>query len=142
MTPDPTHDPRESDEDRRLAQLLASVRAEADPAVWVRARARLAAAPAPALTPSFVDAVVEWLTRPIAMAAATAALVVALGAGWQLAGTIVESESSAVVADAELQGTDASSLMESLLESSSAESDDPGGEEMPLEAPQDSGGRS
>ena len=43
-----------SDDDRRLAALLASVQAEANPAVWARVRTRLAAKdePATARTPT------------------------------------------------------------------------------------------
>ncbi len=137
-----------SDDDRRLAALLASVQAEPNPAVWARVRTRLAAAGAPAASPSRMDAFLDWLTRPAALAAATATLVVALGTGWSMIDSITATGTSPGTASEQLVASEATSLMESLLESSEAgtgagsagsvESNEAGDSA----APNDSGGRS
>jgi hypothetical protein len=122
----------EDDEDRRLSALLAAPQADANPAVWARVRTRLA--PAPRASRSF-DGFLEWLGRPAALAAATAALVVALGTGWSVMGTVADDPSGMVAS------SEATSLVESLLEgaadSEAAEPADDGDV-----APRDSGGRS
>ena len=59
-------------EDDRLDALLSAVRAEPDPHVWTRTRARLAAGRE---EPRWVT----WLGRPVTLAASAAMLVVALG---------------------------------------------------------------
>jgi hypothetical protein len=130
-----------SDDDRRLAALLASVQAEANPAVWARVRTRLAAMDEPATARTPLDGFLEWLTRPAALAAATASLVVALGAGWTVLGSL--ETPVATTAGEEFVAADATNLMESLLE---ADTDDTAASE-PLDAgdsaaPGDSGGRS
>jgi hypothetical protein len=58
-------------DDERLAQLLRAVRAEADPVLWTRARARLAAEEPSGL--------IAWLMRPAALAASVATLVISVG---------------------------------------------------------------
>jgi len=135
-------------EDERLAALLAAVQAEANPAVWARVRTRLTAAGAPAPARSVVgarlDAFLDWLTRPAAMAAAAAALVVALGAGWTVIGSLDTTTATTTTEEA-LVASDATNLMESLLEPNAAEAADPSipGSENTGEntAPGDSGGR-
>ena len=135
------------DDDRRLAALLASVTAEANPAVWARVRTRLAATPARRAGGRF-DGFFDWLTRPAAMAAAVASLVVALGAGWSLLGTITERAATTTVkATEELVASDVTSFMESLLEASASgeaeDADTPEGDDAgDGAAPGDSGGQS
>lgn len=58
-------------EDERLTELLRAARAEADPVLWTRARARIEARPASGL--------LAWLMRPAALAASMAALVLSVG---------------------------------------------------------------
>jgi len=131
-------------EDERLAALLAAVQAEPNPAVWARVRTRLAAEAAPARSRR-LDGFFDWLTRPAAMATAAAALVVALGAGWTVLGSLSE-EWSASAASEERIATDATNRMDSLLETgadaatdtSAPETEDAGESAAPL----DSGGRS
>ena len=127
----------DSAEDRRLAGLLRTVQAEANPAVWTRARARLEIAPARRL-----DGFLDWLTRPIAMAAATAALIVSLGAGLQIIRPLVDSNTTSPATES-VASSEATSLIESLLESSpaasSTESSAPGSAGPAL---RDSGGSS
>jgi hypothetical protein len=83
------------DRDRRLAELLRAVRADVDPALWTRVRARIEARPR-------VPALIAWAMRPAALAVSlallvtTAALAVMLGTG----GTAVSSEDYATLADA------------------------------------------
>lgn len=78
-----THD--EQDEDRRLTRLLQVVRADADPALWTRARARIESRPR-------MPALLSWAMRPAALAAslglllATSALALMLASGGTLAG--------------------------------------------------------
>ena len=61
---------RRRDPDERLASWLRQSRAEPDPALWLRARARLEATPVGL-------GWLNWLTRPAALATSVAALVVA-----------------------------------------------------------------
>jgi hypothetical protein len=137
----------DSAEDRRLAALLSSVEAEANPAVWARVRTRLTAARAPerARAASRLDGFFDWLTRPVAMAAAAAALVVALGAGWTVLGSLSEQWNATSTSD-EFVATDATNLMESLLEPGADEATGTGAPETEgagdSAAPLDSGGRS
>jgi hypothetical protein len=60
-------------EDERLERLLASVRAEADPALWTRVRARIEAGGQRA-------GVLAWIMRPAALGAACALLLVCVAA--------------------------------------------------------------
>ena len=130
------------DDDRRLAALLASVQAEANPAVWARVRTRLAAAGAPATARTPLDGFLEWLTRPAALAAATASLVVALGTGFSLLGTIT-AQNAVTTESEQLVASDATNLMESLLETTDADAaPTPNEEAGESTAPGDSGGRS
>jgi hypothetical protein len=126
------------DEDRRIAALLAAPQAEANPAVWARVRTRLAAEATPRRVRRF-DGLLDWLTRPAALAAATAALVGSLGAGWSLIGTIAGTGATTAASES-IASSDAASLVESLLESTPAnESLEPADDGA---APRDSGGRS
>lgn len=59
-------------DDEKLAQLLRAVRAETDPALWTRARARIESRQASGL--------LAWLMRPAALAASMAVLVLSVGA--------------------------------------------------------------
>jgi hypothetical protein len=74
------HEPDRDREDQRLARLLRAVRADADPSVWTRARARLEAREA-----GRAPAWLAWAMRPaalgvslglLAVSAATAAVLV------------------------------------------------------------------
>jgi hypothetical protein len=58
-------------DDERPIELLRAARAEADPVLWTRVRARLEARQPSGL--------IAWLMRPAALAAATAALVLSVG---------------------------------------------------------------
>jgi len=60
------------DDDPRLTRLLAAVRADADPALWTRVRARLESR-------RRLPALLAWAMRPAALAASVALLVVAAG---------------------------------------------------------------
>jgi hypothetical protein len=66
-----SHDERDADE--RLSRLLASVRAEADPALWTRVRARIAAGER-----ARVPAWLGWSMRPAALGASFALLAAAV----------------------------------------------------------------
>jgi hypothetical protein len=83
------------DQDPRLTRLLRAVRADADPALWTRVRARIEARPR-------VPALLAWAMRPAALAAslallvATGALALMLGTG----GSAAPSEEYATLADA------------------------------------------
>jgi hypothetical protein len=139
MGPGERGDEAMSDDDRRIAGLLASVHAEPNPAVWTRVRTRLAAAGVARTARTPLDAFLDWLTRPAALAAATATLVVALGTGWSVLGTI-----TAPTAGDEFVSVDATSLMESLLDASDIAEDeaDAAVDGDDSAAPRDSGGRS
>src|SRR5436309_6565495 len=65
-----TFDP--DDDDPRLTRLLQAVRADADPALWTRVRARIESR-------RRLPALLAWAMRPAALAAAVALLVVAAG---------------------------------------------------------------
>jgi hypothetical protein len=130
----------QDDEDRRLSALLAAPHADANPAVWARVRTRLA--PVPRKARSF-DGLLEWLGRPAALAAATAALVVALGTGWSVMGSVVDDPSGRVAGGETFASTEAMSLVESLLEGAAATELEAAPAEADGEfAPRDSGGRS
>ncbi|HKA24553.1 MAG TPA: hypothetical protein VKF80_06210 [Candidatus Eisenbacteria bacterium] len=58
-------------DDERLDQLLRAVRAEANPVLWTRARARIEAGEPSGL--------IAWLMRPAALAASLATLVLSVG---------------------------------------------------------------
>lgn len=82
-------DTMEKREDDRLDALLSAVRAEPDPRVWTRTRARLAAGRE---EPRWV----AWLGRPVTLAASAAMLVMALGGSLLLlpaGGSTVEATS-------------------------------------------------
>jgi hypothetical protein len=132
-------DELESAEDRRLSALLRAPQAPANPAVWQRVRTRLAAAEVPARIRG-LDAVLAWFTRPAALAAASAALVVALGAGWSLRDTLAPD------ADVEFVASESASLIESLLDPTAATAagieDGEAGGATDGAAPGDSGGQS
>lgn len=131
----------DGEEDRRLGALLRSTHAPANPAVWRRVRAELESAPARA---GAFDAVLAWFTRPAALAAASMALVLALGAGASLlpaiTSTTASDDATMVVA------SESATLMESLLDDTAAaavlEEEDAGFGEDAGDAPTDSGGRS
>lgn len=59
-------------EDERLERLLRAVRADADPALWTRVRARIEARPR-------VPALLGWAMRPAALAASLALFVASAG---------------------------------------------------------------
>ena len=61
-------EPDHEDQDERLARMLQAVRADADPALWTRVRARIEARPR-------VPVVLAWAMRPAALAASLALLV-------------------------------------------------------------------
>ena len=63
----------EEREDERLSRLLATVRADAEPALWTRVRARIEAT-------ERVPRWEAWLMRPAALGASLALLVVAVAA--------------------------------------------------------------
>ncbi|OGF13592.1 MAG: hypothetical protein A2W00_07815 [Candidatus Eisenbacteria bacterium RBG_16_71_46] len=67
-----TMDPRERERDERLTRMLRAAGAEADPALWTRARARIEAlerTPGP----------LAWLMRPVGLAGSLALFVAAAG---------------------------------------------------------------
>jgi hypothetical protein len=66
-----THDDR--DEDARLSRLLAAVRADAEPALWTRVRARIEARER-----DRGPAWLAWLERPVALGASFALLAAAV----------------------------------------------------------------
>jgi len=75
-------------DDEQLDALLSAVRAEPDPRVWARVRARLAAGRE---EPRWV----AWLGRPVTLAASAATLVIVLGGSLLLfaGGSTVEATS-------------------------------------------------
>ncbi len=108
-------------EDDRLDALLSAVRAEPDPRVWTRARARLAAERE---EPRWVT----WLGRPVTLAASAAMLVVALG------GSLLLQPAGGSTADA-------TTLTDQLLaERGAASADELGGTAQAADAAGDSGG--
>lgn len=74
-------------DDERIARLVASVGAEADPAVLARARARIAAGAAEERWEFALPAGVAWLFRPLTLTGAAAACAIALAAGFWFGGT-------------------------------------------------------
>lgn len=94
--------------DERLARLIAATRAEADPAVLMRARARIAAMVAPG-EPAWV----RWLARPATLALSGGLLAVSVAAGgWLLSGVRTSAtgtdSAAASVAVSDLLGNDGS----------------------------------
>lgn len=93
---------REDDEDIRLTRLLQAVRADADPVLWTRVRARAIARPR-------VPWLLAWAMRPAALAAslvlflASAALALVLASGT----TVSTGEEYATLGDALLAERDA-----------------------------------
>ena len=108
-------------EDDRLDALLSAVRAEPDPRMWTRVRARLAAERE---EPRWV----AWLGRPVTLAASAAMLVVALG------GSLLLQPAGGSTADA-------TTLTDQLLaERGAASADELGGTAQAPDAAGDSGG--
>jgi len=66
------------DDDARLTRLLGAVRAEADPALWTRVRARARARP-------HVPGMLSWAMRPAALAASLALFVASAALALMLA---------------------------------------------------------
>jgi hypothetical protein len=64
-------------DDDRLVRMIRATRAEADPFLWTRVRARIEAR-------ERVPRPLRWLVRPTALAVSAALLVVALGVSWAL----------------------------------------------------------
>jgi hypothetical protein len=100
----------EPERDRRLNQLLRAIRADADPALWTRARARIEArARAPWL--------VTWAMRPAALGMALATLVAACGLSLLLVASAPDSDdpTSATLIETILaeRGIDSSTGLES-----------------------------
>ena len=68
---------RMSGEEERLLRVLGAIRAEAEPALWTRARARIESR-------RRVPAPLAWAMRPAALAVSAVLLVLATGATWTL----------------------------------------------------------
>ena len=94
--------------DERIERLIRSTHAPADPAVLVRARARIAA-----MAGSSEPAWVRWLARPAVLAASAGLLAVSLAAGgWMLRSAAIRSVetngTTETVAISDLLGDDGS----------------------------------
>ena len=89
---------KHEDLERKLSRMLAATRADADPALLTRARARIEAR---AREPLFV----RWAMRPEALGASVALFVASAGLSFALVSTPVGSSTS-----------ESATLMESLLE--------------------------
>ena len=91
----------QGDEESRLTRLLRSVRADADPALWTRVRARIESRPR-------LPGLLDWAMRPAALAASLTLLIVSAALALTLAaGTTVSSgEEYATLADALLAERD------------------------------------
>ena len=100
-----THDPNQDQEDLRLTRLLQAVRADADPALWTRVRARIAASPR-------VPALLLWAMRPAALAASLALFVASAALALLLATdtTVATDADSATLAEALLAERDAEAV--------------------------------
>jgi hypothetical protein len=72
--------PLDDEDDPRLTRLISAVRADAEPALWTRVRARAEARPA-------VTGPLAWITRPAALAASFALLLGTAGIALTLGGT-------------------------------------------------------
>jgi hypothetical protein len=72
--------PIDDEEDPRLTRLISAVRADAEPALWTRVRARAEARPA-------VTGALAWIMRPSALAASFALLLGTAGIALTLGGT-------------------------------------------------------
>jgi hypothetical protein len=92
---------RRHDDDERLARWIGAVRADADPALWTRVRARIEAGDERLLLPPWL----QWLMRPAALGTAAAALALVCGAG------LVTLRSDGTAAE-----SNAGSLTEALLD--------------------------
>jgi hypothetical protein len=90
------------DEDPGLTRMLRAVRAEADPALWTRVRARIEAR-------RRVPAPLAWAMRPTALAASVALLVASATLGLMLAteSSVATDEDYATLADALVAERDA-----------------------------------
>ena len=88
------HD-RQDRDDERLSGWIRAVRADADPALWTRVRARIEAGDG---RDERLPAWLQWLARPAALGVATAALALVCGAGlitMRSAGSIASESSTA-----------------------------------------------
>ncbi|HKQ58703.1 MAG TPA: hypothetical protein VJY35_12615 [Candidatus Eisenbacteria bacterium] len=91
----------EEQEDPRLTRLLQAVRADADPALWTRVRARIADRPR---VPRFL----EWAMRPAALAASMALFLASMAGALVLATqSSVASEDYATLTEALVAERDA-----------------------------------
>ena len=90
------------DEDPGLTRLLRAVRADADPALWTRVRARIEARPR-------VPALVAWAMRPAALAASLGLLVASAALALWLAdgAAVANGDGYATLADALIAERDA-----------------------------------
>jgi len=90
------------DEDPELGRLLRAVRADAEPALWTRVRARIEAR-------ERTPALVRWAMRPAALAASLALLVVVSGLALTLGtgATVANGEQYSSIADALVDERDA-----------------------------------
>jgi len=92
----------ESEDDLRLARLLRAVRADADPALWTRVRARIESR-------ARVAGLLGWAMRPAALAASLALLIAASLVAVQIAsdGTLSGTEDYATLGEALIAERDA-----------------------------------
>jgi len=88
-------------DDERLSSWIRAVNAQADPALWTRVRVRIEAGEERLSLPGWLG----WLMRPVALGAATAAVMLVCGAG------LITLRSAAPSGE-----TTASSLTEALLD--------------------------
>ena len=109
MTPDDRSVPRPADLelDALVDRTLAAVRADADPAVWVRARARLEAE-------HRAPGAFGWLARPQALAFSLALFAASVTVSWALVSSHWAGDDEASLAAAAQVAFDAGSV-ESLL---------------------------
>jgi len=93
------------DEDQSLTRMLRAVRADADPALWTRVRARLEARPR-------VPGLLAWAMRPVALAASLALLVASTALALMLSNgpSAATGEDYATLGDALLAERDAEAV--------------------------------
>lgn len=116
-------------DDEQLQRMLSAARADADPAVWTRARDRIEAR-ATARAATRFEALWDWMSKPAAVAASIAVLLVTAGAMFPLARQLVTTDA-----------TESTSFVESLLEENGTTSTPPT-KEPATTTPPDSGDRS
>ena len=80
---------RDDERDERIAKLLASVRAEAEPALWTRARARIEAGER-----DRVRGFMAWVMRPVALGTSLAMLGVSMLAAFSLIATTPQTSTT------------------------------------------------